>query len=66
MLSQDTVITDGKGKDMGDEFLAGIGYNKELVNQKTDRPGLCMQWVVGTCVGSKDIILIVQVKLITV
>ena len=47
VLSQDAVITDGKGRDMGDEFLLAMGHNKELVAQKTDRPRLSIRWVLA-------------------
>ena len=60
--SQDAVITDGKGRDMGDEFLAAVGHDKNLVAQKTDRPGLSFRWILGTRAGSKDVVLIAQVN----
>ena len=63
VLSQDAVITDGKGQDTGNEFLAAIGHNKALAAQETNRPGLCMRWVLGTREGSKDVILLAQVKI---
>ena len=63
VFSQDAVITDGKGQDMGDKFLAAIGHNKALAAQETNRPGLCMGWVLGTREGSKDVILLAQVKI---
>ena len=42
ITSQDAIVTDGKGQDKGDEFLAAIGYDndKALVQQVTNRPGL--------------------------
>lgn len=62
VLSQDAVITDGKGRDMGDEFLTAIGHDKKLVSQEANRQGLCMRWVLGTREGSKDVILLAQVN----
>ena len=62
VLSQDAVITDGKGRDMGDEFLAAMGHNKELVAQNPDRPGLSIRWVLGTRAGSRDVVLLAQVR----
>ena len=62
--SQDAVVTDGKGRDMGDEFLAAIGHNKELLAQQTDRPGLCIRWILGTREGSKDVRLFAQVQVL--
>ena len=59
--SQDAVITNGSGRDMGDEFLAALGHNKELLVQKTDRPGLCFRWLLGTRAGSNNVVLIAQV-----
>ena len=61
ITSQDAVVTDGKGQDKGDEFLAAIGYDKALVQQVTNRPGLCMHWLLGTCAGSNHVVLLAQV-----
>ena len=63
VLSQDAVVTNGSGQDMGDEFLLALGHNKELVAQRTDRPGLCIRWLLGTRAGSRDVVLIAQVRL---
>ena len=60
--SQDAVVTDGKGNDLGEEFLVAIGHKKEAVSQQTDRPGLCMRWLLGTRQGSKQVLLIAQVS----
>ena len=62
--SHDAVVTDGKGRDMGDEFLAAIRHNKELLAQQTDRPGLCIRWILGTREGSKDVRLFAQVQVL--
>ena len=61
--SQDAVVTDGKGRDMGEEFLEAIGHKKEAVSQQADRPGLCMRWLLGTREGSKQVLLIAQVNI---
>ena len=61
--SQDAVVTDGKGRDMGQEFLDAIGHKKEAVSQQVDRPGLCMRWLLGTRAGSKQVLLIAQVNI---
>ena len=61
--SQDAVVTDGKGKDMGEEFLDAIGHKKEVVSQQVDHPGLCMRWLLETREGSKQVLLIAQVKI---
>ena len=63
VLSQDAVVTNGSGQDMGDEFLLALGHNKELVAQKPDRPGLCIRWLLGTRSGSRDVVLMAQVRL---
>ena len=60
--SQDAVVTDGKGRDMGEEFLEAIGHKKEAVAQQADRAGICMRWLLGTRPGSKQVLLIAQVK----
>ena len=60
--SQDAVVTDGTGNDLGKEFLDAIGHKKELVSQPADRPGLCMRWLLGTREGSKEVLLIAQVN----
>ena len=60
--SQDAVITDGKGRDMGEEFLEAIRHKKELVAQQANRPGICMRWLLGTHPGSKKVLLIAQVR----
>ena len=60
--SQDAVVTDGKGRDMGEEFLEAIGHKKEVVAQQADRAGICMRWLLGTRPGSKQVLLIAQVK----
>ena len=57
-------MTNGKGRDMGDEFLTAIGHNKELMAQQADWPGLCMRWILGTREGSKDVRLFAQVQAI--
>ena len=59
--SQDAVITDGKGRDLGEEFLEAIGHKKDLVEQEVNRPGICMRWLLGTREGSKQVLLIAQV-----
>ena len=33
VASQDVVVSNGKGKDMSEEFLAAIGHDKNLVSQ---------------------------------
>ena len=60
--SQDVVITDGKRQDRGDDFLAAVGHNKELVQQSATRQGLCMRWMLGTRSGSKQVLLMAQVN----
>ena len=62
--SLDAVVTNGKGRDMGDEFLTAIRHNKELMAQQADWPGLCMRWILGTREGSKDVRLFAQVQAI--
>ena len=61
ITSQDAIVTDGKGQDKGDKFLAAIGYDKALVQQVTNRPGLCMRWLLGTRAGSNHVVLLAQV-----
>ena len=60
--SQDVVVTDGKGAEVGDEFLAAIGHNKELAQQATDRRGLCIRWMLGTRTSSRQIMLMAMVR----
>ena len=62
--SQDVVVTDGKGAEVGDQFLAAVGHNKELAQQAMDRRGICIRWMLGTRTGSKQIMLMALVRII--
>ena len=62
VASQDVVVSNGKGKDMSEEFLAAIGHDKNLVSQSAERKGICLRWMLGTRAGSKQVLLFAQVS----
>ena len=37
VASQDVVVTNGKGRDMAEEFLTAVGHDKTLVSQSSER-----------------------------
>ena len=62
VASQDVMVSNGKGKDMSEEFLAAVGHDKTLMNQSAERQGICMRWMVGTKTGSKQVLMLAQVS----
>ena len=63
--SQDVVVTDGKGKDRGDDFLTALAeYKKELIAKSgsSEKAGICMRWMLGTLTGGNRVLLMSQVS----
>ena len=61
--SQDVVVTDGKGKDRGDDFLTALAeYKKELIAKSgsSEKAGICMRWMLGTLTGGNRVLLMSQ------
>ena len=64
--SQDISIVGKKREDRGDEFLTSIdSLKKDLMEEtgRTEKAGICLRWVLGTVMNSREVILMAQVRL---
>ena len=64
--SQDISIVGKKREDRGDEFLTSIdSLKKDLMEEtgRTEKAGICLRWVLGTVMDSREVILMAQVRL---
>ena len=64
--SQDISIVGKKREDRVDEFLTSIdSLKKDLMEEtgRTEKAGICLRWVLGTVMDSREVILMAQVRL---
>lgn len=64
--SQDISIVGKKREDRVDEFLTSIdSLKKDLMEEtgRTEKAGICLRWVLGTVMNSREVILMAQVRL---
>ena len=64
--SQDISIVGKKREDRVDEFLTSIAsLKKDLMEEtgRTEKAGICLRWVLGTVMNSREVILMAQVRL---
>ena len=64
--SPDISIVGKKREDRVDEFLTSIdSLKKDLMEEtgRTEKAGICLRWVLGTVMDSREVILMAQVRL---